>query len=642
MTDNWASFFAPAGTVKPTTLSDYTWPDPSKNAMTLLNAANVMDERKQRQAQTNVLMRKNALEEEKGDIESFLTPLVGVQVPGQPMLPTSVGYVAKSNIDAGAKKFPRGGNEEYKTIATTIAAQDAERRKAQVAAAQHFVTGGEPEAAAGLFNAAYPGSFPGVGGESPASTNAMPQSSPTAQPQGSTNALPQTAASIAGRYVAPGGMVPGQTNALTPAPATQAPLAGRIFIDLGGNRKGMTTEQELASSPEGRRLLSGMNMGGAKKQPVGSGQAAPVSQPTGQQPMFRSTQIQNKMNDIIGSSMTNTEKRKALEALVPMAGANTRMLTAIRTEAALLAGDEKQSSRTAEQLINIRNNDPDPSKRAKAAKELKDLQEFNAASAGSKSYETEKSREKAQEMDPEDAKEMGKQYVMTGTMPQGLGLGSPGMRKQIIHEGTQWAKQNGMNNVNLALKQLQYKADQRSLTKTSEIAAMTENYEKTVESYIPILKAQSAAVKRVPIRSIAELQMRVEKDMIGDPDAKVFYGTLYETLVDYSKVVTGNFGMGGLTDSARVEGQKLLSVADKPETFNKVLDNFQVLMNKRTGALKGTAEGILKKYNAEPKAAYPNKAATASPPAGYTNSGKTVGGKAAWVSPDGKQVWVAE
>jgi hypothetical protein len=96
--------------------------------------------------------------------------------------------------------------------------------------------------------------------------------------------------------------------------------------------------------------------------------------------------------------------------------------------------------------------------------------------------------------------------------------------------------------------------------------------------------------------------MRVEKDMIGDPDAKAFYGTLYELLVDYSKVVTGNFGMAGLTDSARQEGAKLLSVADKPETFNKVLDNFQALMNKRTGALKDTANGILAKYNLSPQA----------------------------------------
>jgi len=63
-------------------------------------------------------------------------------------------------------------------------------------------------------------------------------------------------------------------------------------------------------------------------------------------------------------------------------------------------------------------------------------------------------------------------------------------------------------------------------------------------------------------------------------------------------VVTGNFGMGGLTDSARTEGRKLLSGADKPETFNKVLDNFQNLMNKRTGALKDTANGILNRYRA--------------------------------------------
>ena len=31
-----------------------------------------------------------------------------------------------------------------------------------------------------------------------------------------------------------------------------------------------------------------------------------------------------------------------------------------------------------------------------------------------------------------------------------------------------------------------------------------------------------------------------------------------------------------------------------------------------------------------------------APPAGYKDSGKTSGGKAVWLSPDGKQAWIAE
>jgi hypothetical protein len=207
-----------------------------------------------------------------------------------------------------------------------------------------------------------------------------------------------------------------------------------------------------------------------------------------------------------------------------------------------------------------------------------------------------KALEEAQTIKPLAALKAGQYWYMTGRFPPGMGLGWS-IRKQVMDAGSDWAEKNGLkDNWYLATREMQTRATQANMIKIETMKGMTENFEATVLAYIPVLQEQSTKVHRVPIKSIAGLEMWYQMGLKGDPDTQAFYGTLYELLVDYSKVVTGNFSMSGLTDTARQEGARLLSVQDKPETFNAVLANFQVLMMKRVEALKSTQDSVINRY----------------------------------------------
>ena len=134
---------------------------------------------------------------------------------------------------------------------------------------------------------------------------------------------------------------------------------------------------------------------------------------------------------------------------------------------------------------------------------------------------------------------------------------------------------------------------------------VTKGYEDTVNNYIPILKEQRGKLNLSKFKKFADFEKAAKKDFFGDKDAQVLYGTLYETLVDYSKVVGGNFGAAGLTDAARREGEKLLSASNDPKTFNAVLDNFQKLMGERTKALTKVPSDIVSRYGAKAAPATP-------------------------------------
>jgi hypothetical protein len=198
-------------------------------------------------------------------------------------------------------------------------------------------------------------------------------------------------------------------------------------------------------------------------------------------------------------------------------------------------------------------------------------------------------------IDPDALRKDAEFYGQTGQLPPNIGFGTSANRykQKVRNEWSKLARESGLGDIPLALRSARYKSTRENLAKTENILNMTRNYEKTVEEYLPILEEQFDKVKVNKIRAIGDLEYKILNNLIGDPDARVLYGTLYETLVDYGKVVTGNFSIAGLTDTARVEGQKLLDAADNPESRKKILANFRTMMAKRSKALIDTSEEIL-------------------------------------------------
>jgi hypothetical protein len=200
---------------------------------------------------------------------------------------------------------------------------------------------------------------------------------------------------------------------------------------------------------------------------------------------------------------------------------------------------------------------------------------------------------------PEAIEMYAQQGLDQGHIPTGVGgFGATGqaVRNQIGNRMAELAKAQGIDNVHLAVNALKNKSDQTSINQANKILTMTEGYEQTVNNYIPTLLQQRQNMNLSKFKKIADFEYAAQKDWLGDPNAQQLYGTLYETLLDYSKVVSGNFGISGLTDAGRKEGQALLNASNNPETFKKVLTNFQNLMKQRTSALKSVPQSIVARY----------------------------------------------
>ena len=207
---------------------------------------------------------------------------------------------------------------------------------------------------------------------------------------------------------------------------------------------------------------------------------------------------------------------------------------------------------------------------------------------------------------PETIQMYAQQLLDEGKLPTGVGgYGKAGqaVRNTIGNAASALAKSQGLDNVNLAVTKLQNKSDQASITQAGKILNMTKGYEETVKSYIPLLKQQRADLHLSKFKKFADFEYAASKDWFGDPDAQRLYGTLYETLLDYSRVVGGNFSSVGLTDAARREGALLLSASNSPEAFNKVLDNFQNTMHLRAEGLATVPRSIVNRYGSGSQAA---------------------------------------
>ncbi len=256
-------------------------------------------------------------------------------------------------------------------------------------------------------------------------------------------------------------------------------------------------------------------------------------------------------------------------------------------------------------------------KRAKAGVEKADA-DF-AAKHGFKMGKGDAASEAANaSLTPEAIKMYAQQGVDEGHLPVGVGgYGKVGqaVRNAISNEMAAIAKSQGLDNVNMAVNRIKNRSDQTAINQAQKILSMTKGYEDTVNNYIPVLKQQRAELNLSKFKKFADFEYAASKDFFGDAKAQQLYGTLYETLVDYSKVVGGNFGASGLTDAARKEGDKLLAASNDPKTFEAVLNNFQNLMNLRTKALTKVPQDIVSRYGNKGGAATQPETQQAAPQA---------------------------
>jgi hypothetical protein len=625
-----------------------------RNAMTILGAAEMLDNRQTRQIQNRIARLTLDLDEQHVEGEKRLSS-IDAPKQGEQGIVTPYGYKSATAVQNALKDIPRA-LAEVNAYNMNYWAGIAEKERAATATFAGHIAQTEQEIGTQMFRGVYPGqNIPGmdnltpVGGVAPSNQNVLPSpqgGSPFGQPVTPPAGAPpaplsdsQKVADIAARYAAPGGMVPGQTNVL-------ARPAGQIVIDQGGN-KGMTTVQELQSTPEGKRLLAGMNMGAGQVVP----QPSPIAQPTvppggtSGQPMFRSTQVQNRMNEIISSDMPSAEKRKAMEALVPLVGGNTRLLTAIRTEAALLTGDDKEPPGTETnyrqgleaQLAQAHPDWPKSRVRFDAARQVRTENEAKEVRvAGTKAAAAQDQKNKDIDI-PAIAQSVAEGHdariAVKGSM------GNPVASKVQSEVLKKWPK------FDFTMSDANYKWRQSATNQR------TINFAGGALPRLTRLDEQLSATPNVDLNAVNRI-MRFVSVETGKPAYTNFESNRNAIVQEINTALSGSSATSDVR--VKIELDNLKS-ARSPEQIKGAISNLrealiarldvdlspiypiEVVRGEKT--MQQYKDDMFKKYRGNYKADRPSSSA---PPAGYKDSGKTSGGKAVWLSPDGKQAWIAE
>jgi hypothetical protein len=349
-------------------LSTFQMPDPAQNALTILKAADMMDQQKSRQLQNRIAELQYQGSEQHVEGQKSLSGIAKSKPSTPTDILTSQGYVDPDSYRTWAVRYPMEAGAEQKQQIEAMLANAAGRRKATLSAGERYITSGDPEVGGLMLNNAYPGMVP------------MDENATAALPEGQGTPGGQVppaspANAIAQRYASPGGMIPGQTqsaNALATPPRTtagtqpqqvrasaqQRPYAvvtmpngqqsflGKEQYDLGmsmgllrtrGVKVSVLPANTVIDNQATRQQIANMTpQGQAPAQQQGT------TQPAGPQSPFRSVRVEQKMNQILTSNDPPEKKRADLEQLLPDAAGSPKLLNTIKTAAALLTNDNKE------------------------------------------------------------------------------------------------------------------------------------------------------------------------------------------------------------------------------------------------------------------------------------------------------------
>lgn len=175
-------------------------------------------------------------------------------------------------------------------------------------------------------------------------------------------------------------------------------------------------------------------------------------------------------------------------------------------------------------------------------------------------------------LSPEAVDAAATSYNMTGKMPSvGMGIGGVLQRKQILDRSAKMLKEEGLSNKDAVINQIKTKTTQTALNQLDKLRQYTNNFEERTNLLFDTLVPMRQKIIDSGIRSANTLINIAEGKVEGTPDQRELASQVYESMVDYGKVVTGQFSIAGMSDSARKETQQLLNAADREDTFVRLV-----------------------------------------------------------------------
>jgi hypothetical protein len=178
-------------------------------------------------------------------------------------------------------------------------------------------------------------------------------------------------------------------------------------------------------------------------------------------------------------------------------------------------------------------------------------------------------------------------------------------------------------------KGMEYKADTSSIKKLTErntmIQAFAETAEKNFETIVSESKKLEDMGKLPTFKSWANVVQAYQTRFKGDPDVIPYTQAVYETALEYAKVVQGNTGNIALSDSARTEMIHKFSEANSHATVVKSAEMSKKLINNRLVGFKKINDGLIEKYKTSPGKTSPKEIKTIDDArdSGWTYAGKS-------------------
>ena len=542
--------------------ADYSWPDPTQNALMVLKAADMLDQRQARQIQTNVARLQYEDSEQHIKGREDLSKHASSKATNPNDILTSQGYVSPQYFDVFATKYPREAANERQFQTNTLLGIEAEKRKAAETYRDRLVGAGwdTNDIRDELSRA-----FPDVMG---ASANTLPQTSATSQ----TN---QNAFLQRGTL----GVPP------TQAPSAPSSAAGRIVIDAGGSH-GMTTIQELQATPQGRQLLDMMRLN--------KGATAPSAIPTTTAPVPASTTVdqpsrhRQQFLDAVEKAQTNSDPQKGLEELGHIRPRNNWEMREIKDARMFLATRAKdpKNPTTLGLEAELEDSRTTPQRRAEIQRILdKDLQRQIQITGGKVGAGARAKTENAKTgLSETTLNNEGIKYLVTGQIS--MGFGGKEDREAIMNRKNKFMDENHLTETDVLTIQASFDADKKALNNLQKRATMTAQSAGQAKNNAEALLKTSENFGRYNYPAPNRIAGWWAKNL-GSPERQASFGRLKVALNawarEYMRVTTGAAAsVAELTAGAQAKVDEMLSTSDSWSTLKAKVKQGQVEMDNVT------------------------------------------------------------
>ncbi len=172
----------------------------------------------------------------------------------------------------------------------------------------------------------------------------------------------------------------------------------------------------------------------------------------------------------------------------------------------------------------------------------------------------------------------------------GMSKQAAGLKAKIIQRAAEMDKEQGISSADAATRAAVGKADQQALGQLQKQANMVGAFEKTAMKNADIALAASEKADRTGIPYFNKWLLAGRKGT-GSEEAANFDAANNSFAVEYGKVMSGSVS-GQLTDSAREHANSIISTAQTPAQYRRVIQTLKAEMENRTSSFKEQRDQI--------------------------------------------------